>query len=323
MSTENQLQVPAVITGKFNLSLTESKFQTLQDEADRLIFSEENLDAIKSFLDRCRKVEKGIEATHKDGKAEALLVGRQWDSAKNSFMEMVAAIKTGPQEKYAAICNDITRRQQEQEKERQRVAQIKQGIESNAILFANKIANAITTEELTAIERNINLEKSYKHKYQEFLQEAVDRFSQLNSQLADQKKRIKELEELRRQELEAQKKKDDEALLAIRAKQEEVTAQVEETKVVVQETAINQAVNSAAPVYAEEVLPQVKARRTTWKYEVLNINEVAKKSPHLVSIQINDDKVKEQLKTLKEAGNFDGKTEMVLNGIRFYEDKTF
>jgi len=324
MSTAtNTPQLPAPIVGKFNLALTESKFQQLADEAATLIFNEDHLDQIKDFLDRTRKVEKAIEVTHKLGKEEALTIGRQWDAGKNAFLATVAGIKENAQAEYTRICKEIDPRKFAQQQEKARVDAIKNGIESNAILFAKQIADCQTSQQLTAIESKINLEKTRKEKYQEFLDDATKRFTELNVALANQKKVVKQLEEnIRLQEL-AKKEQDDAALLKLQQEQEQQQAQIEENKITVQETAIAQSVNATPTEYATEVLPEVKARRTTWKYEVINEKEVMKKSPELVIFTLDADKVKAVLKTLKDTNQLDGKTEMLVNGIRYYEDKTF
>jgi hypothetical protein len=315
-------QLPAPIQGRFNIALTNSKFQQLADEAGTLIYNEDNLQKIKDYLDKTRKVEKAIEDTHKDGKAEALNIGRQWDAGKNSFLAMVANIKSFPQQEYTRICNEVLQRQRDQEAERFRISNIKQGIESNAILFAKQIAECETTPQLTALESRINLEKTRKEKYQEFLPDAIARFSELNAILANQKKIVKGLEENARLQLEAKQKQDDEALLKLQQQQEQQQAQMEENKVVVQETAIAQSVNAVE--YAQEVITAApKARRTTWSYEVINEKEVMKKSPELVIFTLDTEKVKSVLKTLKDTEQLEGKTEMIVNGIRFFEQKTF
>ena len=315
-------QLPAVITGKFNIALTESKFQQLADKAARLVFNEDNLDEIKDFLTATRKVEKAIEDTHKDGKAEALKVGRDWDAGKNAFLETVAAIKLKPQQEYTKICNDVLRRQQEEQQEVQRKQTIKNGIETNAIQFAKQVAECTTSNQLTNIERTINLEKTRKEKYQEFLDDAVSRYSELNTLLASQKITVKELEENARKQEIAKKANDDAALLLLQEEQEKQQAKIEENKVVVQETAINQAMQEEIPV-ARTVFPSVSARRTTWKYEVVNEKEVMKKAPELVVFAIDEDKVKANLKLLKDSGQLEGKTEVIINGLRYFEVKTF
>ncbi len=323
MSTVTTPNLPAPIVGKFNLALTESKFQALADEAGKLVFNEDNIDTIKEFLEKVRKVERSIEATHKEGKAEALEVGRQWDAGKNTFLATVLTIKENPQAEYTRLCKEVEQRRIAAANERARIDAIKNGIESNAILFAKQIADCETSQQLTAIESKINLEKTRKEKYQEFLPEAAKRFTELNAALANQKTVVKQLEENARLQEIAKKEQDDAKLLQLQQEQEQKQAQIEENKITVQETAIAQSVNAAPVEYATEVIPEVKARRTTWKFEVINEKEVMKKSPELVIFTLDSDKVKAVLKTLKDTNQLDGKTEMLVNGIRYYEDKTF
>lgn len=316
-------QLPAVITGKFNISLTEGKFQQLADEAAALVYNEDNLEKIKEFLTRVRKGEKAIEETHKLLKADALQFGRDCDAGKNAFLGMYEGIKSKPLQEYTRMCEDIQKRIAAAAQEKLRVDSIQNGIESNAILFAKQIADCSTTLQLTAIESKINLEKTRKEKYQEFLPDAVKRFTELNTILAHQKKTVKQLEENARLQEEAKKANDDAALLKLKEEQEQQEAQIEENKTVVQETAIQQSVNATPVQYAQEIIPTIKARRTTWTYEVVNEKEVMKKSPELVIFTLDKDKVKAMQKTLKDSGQLDGKTEFVINGIRFFEEKTY
>lgn len=316
-------QLPAVISGKFNISLTQSNFQKLADKAATLIFNEDNLEEIKTFLAETRKVEKAIEETHKEGKAEALKIGRDWDAGKNTFLQMVADIKATAQTEYEKICTGIANRQRQQQLEKKRIYRVSADIESNAVMFAKQIADCTTLEELTGVERKINLEKTRKDKYDEFLPNAIMRFSELNTILASQKVIVKELEENALQQAKAIQEQNDAELLGLKEQQETQQARIEENKVVVQETAISQSLNQAAPVYATEVLPEVKARRTTWKYEVINEKEVIKKNPELIIFTLDVEKVKALLKTLKDTEQLDGKTEMIVNGIRFFEVKSF
>lgn len=321
--SEQSLPVPAPIAGQFNIALTQSNFQALADEAHTLVYNEDNLQKIKDYLDRCRKVEKAITATHKTGKEKALEECRNWDKAKNTFMETVAAITAVPQKEYEKLCEGIEARRKRAEKEKQRIAAIKSGIESNAITFAKQIADCKTTDDLTRVERNINLEKTRKEKYQEFLPDLVTRLNELNGILASQKATVKELEENERQQAIAKQQEDAEKLIELQRQNEEKKSQMEDNRVLVQEAAINQSVNTAQTIVPEEVIPVVKTRRTVWNFEVVNEKEVMKKSPELVIFTLDKEKVKAMQKTLKDSGQLEGKTELVLNGIRFYEEKTW
>lgn len=311
--------LPANITGKFNIALTESKFQALADEAGKLVYNEDNVEAIKAFLDKTKKVVKAVEATHKDGKAEALQIGRNWDSAKNAFISQVDAITELPNKKYDELCRSIQKKAQEAEVERVRIVNIKNGIESNAVNFAKIIADATTTVRLLEIEKLINLEKGRKEKYQEFLPDAVTRFNELNAILKNQKEAVRLQEQLKQQEEDAKNNNDDAAVISIQEKLENITSKIEENKVEVQETAIAQTMNEV--IEPEILMPTVKARRSVWKYEVVDINETVKKMKDWTVIEPNTEKIEEYLKA-KKAEGITGE-EFTVAGIRFYLEKTF
>ncbi|MEO5991320.1 MAG: hypothetical protein ABIP68_06755 [Ferruginibacter sp.] len=282
--------------------------------------NEDNLDEIKAFIESTRKVEKEIEKVHKEGKAEALEIGRKWDGAKNEFLKIVADLKTPIQNKYSEICLDVAKRQQQQEQERQRVADIKNGIEQNAISFAKQIAEAETSETLTNIERMVNLEKGKANKYMEFHEDAVKRFNELNKILADQKVTVRQLEENLRKQKEAEKANDDAALLKLREQQELQQAKIEEVKVVVQEAAINQSINDTAEV-VEVILTTVKAKRTTWKYRLVDIKKTLKEMNGWVNLELDEAKVDDYLKAKRAEGITGDK--FTFAGVEFYEEKTY
>lgn len=321
MSTVTTTTPPA-IAGKFNIALTQSKFQVLADKASNLVYNEDNLEDIAEFLKNGRAVIKAIAETHKEGKAEALKISQDWDGAKRVFEGQVTSIMEKPQLEYTRLCNDIEQRKRDAEQERQRIVNIKNGIELNAVNFAKLIAECTTSVQLTTVERNINLEKTRKDKYMEFYDNAVERYSELNALLKTQKETVRELEEIERQKELARKEQNDARLIELQQQQEAAEAKVEEAKTVVQETAINQSMKAEIPV-AQEVIPEIKARRTTWRYEVVNEKEVMKKAPELVVFSIDEEKVKANLKLLKDSNQLEGKTELTINGIRYYEQKTF
>jgi hypothetical protein len=321
MEATNQLSPQ--IQGKFNIALTESNFQRLADKASALVFNEDNLSEIKSFLDNVREVEKNIEKTHKAGKEESLRIGKQWDLGKNTFLGTVAAIKETAQSEYTKICKDIQERQLAAQRDLDRKRGIRDGIEMNAIDFAKRIALCNTTADLLSIERVINLEKSRKEKYEEFLDEAIARFTELNQILTSQKVLVKDAEEAEKKLAKAKEKGDEQAIIDLQEQAELAKIHIEEKKVEVQEAAVNQSINSSTIIDAETVFPTVKARRTTWKYEVVSEKEVMKKSPELVVFSIDDVKVKANLKLLKETQQLEGKKELTINGIRYFEESTF
>lgn len=311
-----------VIKGKFQLALTNAHFQKIADKASSLTFNEDNVEEIKTFLDNVRKVKKAIDETHKSGKEEALKIGRQWDQGKRDTLAIIEEIESPVQKKYTEICTEIQAKIEKANAERQRISTIKNGIENNAIEFARKITTCNTAKELSDVEREINLEKTRSTKYQEFLPDAVERFSKLNAFVANQKKVIAENERIAKEQEEARKAGDDAKVIELEEKKDALADQIEENKILVQEEAISQATNSA-PIEVEEVLPTVSARRTVWDFELVDEKMAMKKAPELLIVSLDKEKVKTGMKAMKDAGVFNGKKEVIINGIRYWEKVTF
>jgi hypothetical protein len=317
------IEVPAKITSHFNIAKTQAGFQKIADEVSNLVYNEDNMAQILEVVNKVRAINKKIEEVHKNGKEAALLEGRQWDLAKNTFLDENNALIATPIEKYKALAAEVAERQQKEENEKRRVQAIANGIETNAVAFAASIAACQTTEELLAIERKINLEKTRKDKYDEFLPNAITRFNELNAILKVQKQNVAELERLRTMQAAARLNEDDQAVIDLMEQEEHLESKIEDHKIIVQEAAVNQSMNE--PVYASfsPVYASVKAKRTTWKFEMVDTREVMKKNPELLVIELDDAKVKERMNGLKDSGVFMDKTEYTLNGIRYYQEKTF
>lgn len=320
MAEKIQVAIPATIQSKFNITLTENGFQALANRATNLVFNEDNLDEIKKYLADVRKLEIAIESTHKAGKEPSLIESRNWDLAKNTFLSQAAFVKVDVQVKYTVLCQEVARKQADQEQERQRVKNIKDGIEGNAVMFANKIANAVTAKELTSIESLINLEKTREGKYMEFLPDAATRFSQLNSILKEQKAKVAKLEELEAAAKAAQESGDDQALIDLAGKKEEIVQSIDESKILVQEKAVEQSMIDSIEV-AQLVYPTVKAKRSTWKWEMKDVNLAQKKMPSFVKIVPNDEMIDSFLAAKKIEG-IQGE-EFTVAGVRFWLDKTY
>lgn len=325
MATQIELEkttksLPAAIVGKFNLSIFQTKFQELVAEADKLSFAEDNVDNINSFFDKLKMVEKGIINTHKEGKEESLKTGRNWDAAKNAFLQLFNSVYEPKNKKRQELFADIRRREEEQEKEKLRISNIKSGIEQNVISFAQRIVSCTTIKELTELERIINLEKGRKEKYMEFLSEAAGKFSQLNKNISEQKDIIRKKEEVDKQLEESKKIGKDEDAISLMDVSESMNNEIDKKKIEIQESAVNMQMEET-PVLAPTIFPKVSVKRTTWEWEVLDIKETLKKFPQFVDIVPNKEKINEYLKAKKAEGI--NANEFSFAGIRFYKKEVF
>lgn len=326
----NILELPVItqetVLAKINIALTKKQLsvQKLQDEADYLEFTEENIPVISAYLAKISAIEKSIEETHKEGKAPYLEGGRIWDNAKKSSLETTGAIKAPVKVKFDKLCADVDRKKREAEAEKAKQAAILAGIENNVISFSAKIAACTSNDELLAIERLINLEKSPSNaaKYGDFHAQAIEKYDTvLKPILKDQKEKIQKQDALKKQIEEAEKANDVEKLDELNEKFDNVTDEIIQNQVKIQETALVNAPIEFVPI-AEEVFADTKSRRS-YTIEIADEKEALKKAKDLLEITINKDAANVVLKTLKDTDAFKDKSEIILNGIKYSEIKNY
>jgi hypothetical protein len=310
---------PDAAKQKLSIALTKATYsiQSLQDEADSLVFNEdqENIDKMKSFLEKGKKMTKTIEEEHKVIKEPYLEGGRACDTAKKDMTQSVMDVISPVQNKYTDICNKIDREKRDKEAKEAEEKRIKDGIESNVLSFSQQIAACATKKELNDVERLINLEKSptRSSKYGDHHQKAIDRYNEvLIPILKDQKTKIEEKEKL---EEELRKTDDPEKYDEVKEKLEQKENEIVQNQVRVQEDALKQ--ESEAVIEAEVILPTVKTSRVDMSCEIVDVSQAFKKCPELLNIELKLADAKKLGNTLKEAGAFGDKDEIIVNGIKY------
>lgn len=321
---EEALVVPVAIKRKFDFVLIQEKFQEIVDRLSKYSFEDNEVEKLKLEFDNVNKVVKKFDDVHKKGKAEALLIGKLWDTAKRQTSGYVLEITEPFRERYVSLCEKIAKRAAEAKAEIERQNRIKEGIQSNVLAFTNEIANANTIEDLLAVERKINLEKGRKTKYEEFFDDAVKSFENLTENLKNQKQKIKDLEDLKKKEEEAINSGDDELAFELKSKKESMEESIQEQKENIQDSAIQSLEQSnLSSASVQQVFPSVSAKRTTWKFVIHDEAELIKKAPKLAVISLNTPLVKDVLAELKTSGALKGKTEFIKDGIKYFEDKSY
>lgn len=317
-----------IVLAKMNIALTQKKMslsvQKLQNEADNLEFTEENIPTISSFLKGLNDIDKVTEETHKEVKAPYLEAGRICDAAKNSNLSVTAGIRSGVKPKFDKLCAEVERKKQEDAIAKAKQAIILVGIENTVITFSTKIAACTTNAELLSVERLINLEKSDSNakKYGDFHQKAVEKYDEvLKPILKDQKEKIQQKESIEKQIKDALDANDVEKLDKLETEKEKIEDEIQQNSVKVQEEAINNAPIDFVPL-AEEVYADTKSRRT-YTIEISDEKEALKKAKDLLDISINKDAANIVLKTLKDTGAFKDKAVIVVNGIKYSEIKNY
>jgi chaperonin cofactor prefoldin len=311
--------IPAAIEMKVGLALTkaEGNYQQTLKQVIEYEVSEENFEEAQSLNKKVIKWLSFVEDHRSEEKKPYLEAGRAIDAAHKKFATPFEEAKNNLQAKINTVGKKMEEDARKAQKEQERIEQLKTGINTFILDASGKIAAATTTEQLLSIERLINLEKGNKSRYQDHLPLLIERSNELTAKIKEQKELVKELERVEEEKNKALESGNDEQAEELMQKSALIEAKMEENTILVQESA------SKSIILTEIVAPEIdmpSTRRKAWKFEVQDIKETIKKRPDLLDVSLNHKAVSEVLKTLKDSGVLTGKSEYVLNGIRFFQD---
>lgn len=311
--------IPAVVESKLGLDLTKSEgnYHQVLKEVLEYDVTEENFEQAQSLNKKVMKFLAFGEDHRTEEKKPYLEAGRVIDAVHKKFLTPFEEAKNQLQAKINIVGKRMQDAANKAQQEQQRIEALKTTINAFILESSTKIAAATNNEQLISIERLINLEKANKVRYQDHLPLLIERSNELTAKIKEQKDLIKELERVEEEKNKALAAGNDEKAQDLLEKSALLEAKIEENTILVQETA------SKSVILTEIVAPEIdmpNTRRKVWKFEVVDIKETAKKRPDLVDMSLNNKAVSEVLKTLKETGVLNGKTEFILNGIRFFQD---
>jgi hypothetical protein len=302
---------------KISIALTRSNLlvQTFATRASNLILNEDGLEEIRQFLSDKRQATKITEETHKIIKAPFFEAGKACDGAKNAIIGELDAVAKPIEVAFNRINDEINRKKREAEAKAENDRQIKAGVESNILSFATKIAASTTRKDLNDVERLINLEKSPSRatKYGGLHEYAKSRYDEvLIPVLKDQKVKVDEYEKIQEQLSKA-----DNPNLAdeLKEKLEEKENEIAQNQIKVQEDALNQ--QSIPSAEAEQMFPDVTSAGSNMVCEIVDEKTVYKKHRELLNVELKLADAKKLGTTLRDAGAFAGKDELIFDGIKF------
>lgn len=313
-----------VAKARINLALTgaEMSIQAMQTKVDTLVYNEDNLPAIKETVLAVGKIEKKIEEAFKEGKKPYKDGADSWDAAKRDLMALISPISAKVTQQHTKLCQAVEKRNRDNAAAEKRKKDIQDKITATILGVSQEITACKTNKELLAVESRINLEKTRTQTYSEQLPTLIERCNELTELLKLQKTAVKQLDQLDSAAEFAFKIGDDESLQEIEAKKEEIGGIIQETKIRVEEKAINSSTRGYDNNGVTQTSPTVKPARRTWKYEVKDIETLYKKCPGLVNLTPNDEKIKEILKEKMADGETKDKESIDFMGlILFYVDK--
>lgn len=289
----------------------------LEKRALAIVKNEDSLKDMALLIEDLDKIEDIADDTFKAAKKPYSDAAKACDDGKKLFFENLERIRGMVEPDYAKLLEAVQERKRMAAKKEGQDKAIKKGIEDTVAGFAQRIVSAASREELTAIERLINLEKgpSRTKKYRDFHELAIKRYDEVLIPIIQrQKTKIGRLKLLHGALEEA--KSDSEI--------EEVSKLEQEIGTVSQDIRQNQAAaediltQEFFPVEeVQEVLPDVRTKRTDISFELADVVVALKKVPELLKIELNNKEVRKVAQKLKKDGAFEGKKELIVAGIKY------
>lgn len=323
MSEQKELSTPVVtqeiITAKFNKEITGLKYQVALQSITCYKVTPENLVEAQAKVKEGRKIVKQLEAFHKTGKAPAWNECTYWDNILNSLRNPLNKELDKKQEDVNKIAAEEAEKESAQDAEIKRIADIKKDIDDTLMAQTSAVADALKSEDIINIEKQLGSLKANKSRFQEFLPDFVERCNELTPKIREQKEAIRRLEEIAQKKLEAERTGDDRTLLHLLEQEDRITDKVEANKTIIIESAISQALKPTTIESARVQYNTAKVSRTTWEYEIVDEEKAYKAG--LLICELDKKKAKMKKEELEEKGLLEGKTEYIQNGIRFYLHK--
>lgn len=309
------------VKATFALEAQRLNYQKVLQAVENIKFTPENVN--EDLLEPGKLVLRQIAGTKETLKRPLLDAGKIVEASYKAYFNPLEEVINRKAEEKKAVALKIFNENRLIQLEREKQEAISKSISDFIFNATNFITNATDDSQIVLIQKRIGTETSREGYYEDQLTDLKERCNSLKPIIESQKKIIRELKEIERQQAEAEAAQDEERMILLREKREEIVEILDETKIKLQEKAFEQ-VATHIPVYVgESVTDNVRASRTTWKYRVDNIELLAKKMPHLVTVIPNDEKIKELLAVKRADGSLKGKMEESFFGITFYEDKSF
>ena len=314
----------AIDVTKAELQIALSKeglqYQQLLQEGENLTFTKDGLVEQGASLKTLRvvqtKLDKMVNPYWKQYKA--------WNDAKASLINPVADVLKRKESEYRKLALEIEADKKKAEHEKERVSGIKQAIDSFFIAQSQAIAGAKTLGELTAIEKIIGSHKANKARYAEFLPDLVGKAENLTPLIKQQKDNIRKLEAVKEAEAKAAESGDDQSVLDAREAKESLQNKFDEVNIKAQEQAVNMATKVDTVVVPEVVVSDApRPRRTTYEWEVYDIDLLFKKFPNFVTLTPNKQKLDELVTIKRLEGAFKETDSIDFFGVKLFIKKSY
>lgn len=310
----------AIVKADFNIELSRLKYQEMIQYVENIVWDRENVH--KDMLAEAKLVAKKLSDKKDEMKRPYIDAGKIiQEEFNNLYNPLIEVINRKVSEK-RIIAEKIQKENDIAAAEAERIGAINERILNFIVNITNEITESDDAATIVNIEKRIGSETARTGVYMEFIPLLKQKCNEIKPLISRQKDFIRSLKKIESEKQVSIKSGDENSVLAAMESAQDLRSTIDENKILIQEKALN-VVESANVVVATPTTPYVRASRTWWTWEVKDVSELYKKQPDMVELVPNKNKIDEFMKRLKEDGTLEDKKEVVINGVRYYENKSF
>jgi len=299
-----------------DLLKAEITLQGLYDADSKIVYNEDNLQAISDHIAKLKKAAKIVEEKRVKEKEPFVKGGKAVDDGIKLLSTPINDILLSASNKYNKLCAEMLDRKNAEDRRKAEAARVMNEMNTAILTYSEKIGLSQTNKELTDIERLMNLDSGNSKKWGEFYDEFRSRLDAIRPQILQRKEILKEWAETNRNAFEAMT---DEQEFEMLEKRENLETKLSESSQSLQNTAANQVIQNSVQT-VEQVFPEIDIKRTVWDYEVVDINLLQRSFQNLVKIEPDHANIKAFIKTKKSAGTIKEET---IGGLRIFKKLSF
>lgn len=315
---------PELVKNKIAIELAKNELaiQVLNDLEGKLVYNDDNLQNISDFRAKLKKAKKLVEDQREEQKKPILADGKNVDAGAKLLASELDRLDKKSGDSYTKLCQTIEARRLKEQQEKELKAKQKATVDHTIMRFSEKISSLLTVVEVNDIERLFNLELANVSKYGDSLQELKNRAQVIRTLIADRKGAIKEISNLEEKGNHAAENGQFEEVEKIFEQKEQREAFLKDNEIRILEQASQTTVSDT--IEGETQYPVIKPKRTTDEFEVVDKNLAFKKKPEFFEIVENKEEIKKELKRLRSSGEWkEDQTELIVNGIKYFQKKTY
>lgn len=313
------------VNALMTLELTKlfGNLQKIIQEAANIKFDKNNLKEDHQPLKKLRKLVTEANSIIKAGGKPYYTAYKMWNDAGKQFVEPLSKVLDEKMKEFTQLAESV-RKENELIEQQNRITL---AIQNNIANFINEITFKITTAnthlEIASIQMLIGTEKSRTTHYGGQLIDLKNACDGLNPLINKRKEFIKATLAIEEEGKKASETGNDDKLVELAEKKELLDEEIKENALRLQEKAFEEIINVPKIEITESMSESVKARRSTWKWEIEDINLLSKKMPDLVELCPIKEKINDLLDIKKKDGSLNGVDRININGIIFYLEKRY